>query len=108
MDVTSLTFEEAEELVVLLRARLEQLRVEARDQQTVRTGRIEGAIAALDTLLGPVGAPPGVDSIRAVRGYDGQTMADNAAIALPLGFEGLEILTTVVRDIAATIAAEGS
>ena len=27
-----------------------------------------------------------------------------AAIALPLAFHGLEILTTVVRDIAATIA----
>lgn len=92
------------ELLSKLQLRLEQLRIEARDSQTERTERITGAITALDTLLGAEHAEPGVDSIRAVRGFDGQVMADNAEVALPLAFQGLEILTTVVRDLAATIA----
>lgn len=104
MDVSMLTQEEIDDLLRLLRARLEQIRLEARDEQTERTTRIEDSISALDGLLGPEDAEPGIDSIRAVRGFDGQTMADNAAIALPLAFHGLEILTTVVRDIASTIA----
>lgn len=95
---------EVRELMAQLSLRLEQLRIEARDSQTERTDRIAAAIDTLDTLLGAEAAEPGVDSIRAVRGYTGEVMADNAHVALPLAFQGLEILTTVVRDIAATIA----
>lgn len=104
MDVSTLTKEEVEDLLRQLNARLEQIRLEARDRQDERTTRIEDSISALDALLGPVDAAPGVDSIRAVRGYDGETMATNAAIAFPLAFHGLEILTQTVRDIASTIA----
>lgn len=106
MDITTLTKEEIEDLMRLAHARLDQIRLEARDEQTERTTRIEDSISALDGLLGPIGAEPGIESIRAVRGFDGQTMADNAAIALPLAFHGLEILTQTVRDIASTIAAK--
>lgn len=104
MDVTQLTEAEVRELLSQLQLRLEQLRIEARDTQTERTERITGAITALDTLLGAEDAAAGVGSIRAVRGYPGEVMAEHAAVALPLAFQGLEILTTVVRDIAATIA----
>lgn len=106
MDIGTLTLGELEDLLRQLNARIEQIHLEARDEQSDRTARIVGAITALDGLLGPDDAPPGVDSIRAVRGYDGQTMSDNAHVALPLAFHGLEILTTVVRDIASTIAHE--
>lgn len=104
MDITTLTEAEVHDLLSQLQLRLEQLRIEARDTQTERTDRITAAIATLDALLGPVDAAPGTDSIREVRGYSGEVMADNAAVALPLAFHGLEILTTVVRDLAATIA----
>jgi len=106
MDVSNLTVAEAEALIQQLRLRIEQLRIEERDEQTERTARIGAAISELDALLGPEGAAPGVDSIRAVRGYDGQTMADNAAIAFPLAFQGLEILADVVRDIASMLSSE--
>ena len=104
MDVTQLTEAEVQELMGQLSLRLEQLRVEARDSQTERAERITAAIGTLDALLGAEDAEPGTDSIRAVRGYTGEVMAEHAAIALPLAFQGLEILTTVVRDLAATIA----
>lgn len=104
MDISILTQAETEELLRLAHERLRTIRLAARDEQDDRTVRIEESISALDGLLGHVGEPPGTDNIRAVRGFDGQTMADNAAIALPLAFHGLEILTTVVRDIASTIA----
>lgn len=45
-----------------------------------------------------------MDSIRAVRRYDAQTMGENAGLALSLAFEALEILTATTRDIA-TVAA---
>lgn len=104
MDVSTLTETQARELISQLQLRIEQLRVEARDSQTERAERITAAIGTLDALLGADDATPGTDSIRAVRGFDGQVMADNAEVALPLAFHGLEILTMVVRDLAATIA----
>lgn len=105
MDVSQLTAVKVEALLLALQTRLDQIRLGELDAQHARTGRIEGSVIALDALLGPVDSVPGVESIRAVRGYDGETMAANAAIALPLAFEGLEILTHVVRDIATSIAA---
>lgn len=106
MDIGHLPKEEVEELMRLVNDRLNQIRVDERGMQDARTGRIEDSIAALDDLLGPVDAVAGTGSIRAVRKFDGQTMADNASIALPLAFHGLEILTATVRDIASTIAAK--
>lgn len=104
MDIATSTQEEAEELLRQIHARLEQIRLDVRESQDARTARIEDSIAALDSLLGPEGAEPGTENIRAVLGFDGQTMADNAAIALPLAFQGLETLTKVVRDIAKTVS----
>lgn len=79
-----------------------------------RRAQIGSAIAGLESLLGPVDAPAGVESIRAVRAFDaadaaagkprGQTMGENAGLALSLAFEGLEILTDLVRDIATVTA----
>lgn len=106
MDISELTTDELEQLISDAYLQIEQLRIEARDTQSERTDRITAAIDTLDALLGEEGAEPGVDSIRAVRGYTGEVMAEHAAVALPLAFHGLEILTTVVRDIAATIAHE--
>lgn len=104
MDVSSLTLEETETLISQAHARIEQIRLASRTAQDERTTRIEDSIEALDQLLGAEDAEPGVDSIRAVRGYTGEDMAANAAVAFPLAFEGLEILTRVVRDVASTIA----
>ncbi|MGO3147076.1 MAG: hypothetical protein ACTIJ6_05285 [Leucobacter sp.] len=99
-----LTQSEIEDLMRQMHARIEQIHLEARTVQDARTGRIEDSITALDALLGPLDAAPGTDSIRAVRQYDGLTMADNAAVAFPLILHGLEILATTTRDIANTIA----
>jgi len=104
MDITALSKEEIEELIRQADQRLAQFRLDEHNAQNARTIRIEDSITALDGLLGPEGAKPGIDSIRAVLGFDGKTMVANAAIALPLAFQGLEILTKVVRDIATTIA----
>lgn len=65
---------------------------------------VADAISALDALLGPETGDPGIDSIRDIRRFDQQTMADNAGLALDLAFTGLEILTATVRDIAHVIA----
>lgn len=76
--------------------------------------RVGAAIAGLESLLGAVGAPAGVESIRAIREFDdvdvaegrprGHTLGENAGLALSLAFEGLEILSALVRDIAKVTA----
>ena len=104
MDITALSKEEIEELIRQANQRLAQFRLDEHNAKNARTTRIEDSITALDGLLGPSDVEPGTDSIRAVLGFDGQTMADNADIALPLAFQGLELLTKVVRDIAVTVA----
>lgn len=78
----------------------------AAQAQVDRRVRIAATIGKLDALQGPEDAGPGTGSIRAVRGYDGQTMVENAAVALPLIFEGLEILTSTVLDLARVIGSD--
>lgn len=104
MDINELSREELEVLLRQVYARIEQLELDERDAQRDRTDRISEAVSALDTLLGPVDAQPGTGSIRAVRGYDGATMAQHAEVALPLAFQGLEMLADVVHDIAVTLS----
>lgn len=88
---------------------------EAADEAAKRA-QIGQATQGVTDLLGPVDASPGIESIRAVRAFDaadvadgkprGTTMADNPAIALSLAFEGLEILASLVRDIATVTGRE--
>lgn len=116
MDIETLTQEELAQLATQIYERQQALLLEAQDEQTARTGRIEDSIQALESLLGPIDGEPGIDNIRAIRKYDaldeaadpprprGTSLAENAGLALSLLFEGLEINTAVVRDIATTIA----
>ena len=69
----------------------------ADDAQRRRDG-LDALLADLRALRGQRDTPPGTDSIRAVLGYDGTTMADNAHLALPLAFTGLDILTGALID----------
>lgn len=103
MDISALTLTEVEALISEAQQRVDQLRLAEFNEQLARTARIGSAITALETVLGPVGAEPGTDSIRAVLRYDGPTMVEHAAIALPLIVHGLEIVTSAALDMALTI-----
>lgn len=104
INIDDLSLEEIRELSDRLSERYNDLQRQAADTQTDRRARVGAAIAQLDTLLGPTEGAPGTGNIRAVRRYDGETMAQNAHVALPLAFQGLEALTATVRDIAALAA----
>lgn len=106
MDVSTLTQAEVDALQTALNARKAQIRIDEREEQEEIDTRIEGSIATIEALLGPVDAAPGLDSIRAVRGWDGATMATKPELAFPLAFLGLETLAKAVRDIATTIASK--
>lgn len=103
-DLTNLTLDEVRELIGTLNNLYAQLVAEQSTERDQRRIDIGGAITALDTLLGAVDGEPGTSDIRAIRRYDVQTMGENAGLALSLAFEGLEILTSTILDIAHVIA----
>lgn len=76
---------------------------EASDKETRRVS-VAAAVSNLETLLGARGAEPGTGSIRAVRGFDEQTLADNPGTALALAFQALELVTENTLNMARIIA----
>lgn len=102
-DISELTISELRELVAVATAAFRAAEQAEQAEQEVRRAQISAAITTLETLLGPVDGEAGVDSIRAVRRYDEQTMGENAGLALNLAFNGLEQLTTTVLNLAYVI-----
>ncbi|MEZ5110930.1 MAG: hypothetical protein R2732_05445 [Microbacteriaceae bacterium] len=105
-DLTTLTLDELREWITALNDRYVQLTAEQSTDREQRRAQISEAITDLGGLLGPTEGPPGIGDIRAVRRYDTATMGANAGLALSLAFEGLEILTSTVLDIAHVIATD--
>lgn len=100
MDLDNMTLDELEDLQTQLYIKITEARDAIEQNKLTRSERIANSIQTLESLLGPEGAPAGVDSIRAISNYDGETMAENAYLALPLIIAGMEILTKSALDIA--------
>lgn len=117
MKLDGLTATELADLIGQASTLLYQVQQAEAAADTATREQIGAAITALADLLGPEGATPGIESIRAVRAFDtadiaagrerGHTMGENAGIALSLAFEGLEILADLTRDIA-TVTSGGT
>lgn len=105
-DLTNLTAVELREWITALNERFTQLAEQQTTELEQRRAQISEAITDLGALLGPVEGVAGIGDIRAVRRYDAETMGANAGLALSLAFEGLEILTTTILNIAHVIAAD--
>lgn len=78
-------------------------------EETLRETRrqqIQAAIASLDALLGPVGGPATLTSIRGVQAFTDAQMAANAGLAFRLVFQGMEILTKTTLDLAKVTATQ--
>lgn len=104
MDLTGLS---TEELTTLLNQVNDALRISIEaDSQEQYQRRIDigDAIASLEALLGPEDAVAGTDSIRAVRQFTSQQMADNPELAFPLIFLGMEILTSTTLNLAKVVS----
>lgn len=104
--MTNLETLDADDLRALLsQASAELTRRERDAEQTEADLRADlaAAVAALDALIGPDNATAGTGSIAAVLGYDGQTMAQHAAITLPLIVRGMDTLARTVRDLARVV-----
>ena len=71
----------------------------------IRNG-ISTTIAELEALLGPETTEQGLDNIREIRNYSGAEMAQNASIALPLAFQGLEMLANTTLKLAKVLASQ--
>ncbi|MGF3056137.1 hypothetical protein [Microbacterium sp. YY-01] len=99
-DLSGLTAAELQQLIADAQQAFYALERAQQQEEQDRLDRIRDGIAALDNVLGPVGAEPGIDSIRAVLGHDDQTLAENSGLALRLAFQALEIVTAATADIA--------
>lgn len=114
MNLNGKSVAELQQLLVDVSDALQQAQRQAESETATRREQIGAAIDGLTGLLGPADAQPGVDSIRAVRAYDtadqasgrdrGQTMAENAGLALSLAFEALEAVTDAARNIAIVVS----
>lgn len=113
-DITGLTLPELRELLGQVTYRVAQVELTQQEADAARRVTIQGVIQPLTDLLGPVGAPPGTGSIRAVRAFDavdiaagkprGTTMAENAALALSLLYEGLEVMAANALNLSQVVA----
>jgi hypothetical protein len=113
-DITALTLPELRELLTQVTYRVAQVELNQQEADAQRRVVIQGVIQPLTDLLGPVGAQPGVGSIREVRAFDaadaaagkprGTTMAENPALALSLLYEGMEILAANALNLSNVVA----
>lgn len=104
-DLSNLTLDELRDLIDAMNNRYAELIAEQSTDRENRRTDIGGAVTALESLLGLSEGEAGISDIRAIRRHDVQTMGENAGLALSLAFEGMEILTATVLDIAHVIAA---
>lgn len=100
MDFDNLTIEELTNVLSQVNNALRVAREQERQTVEQRRAQIGQAINDLATLLGPAEGEAGVDSIRAVRRFDEQTIADNAGLAFALILAGMEQLTATVLNLA--------
>ena len=102
-DIDLEALDEQQIQILIARIQDDAARREAERQNKVDdvTASITQSIQTLTNLLGPESPEaPGTSSIREIRLYPTEVMAENAGLALSLVFEGLEILATTMRDIA--------
>ena len=80
---------------------------EARNREATlegeRLARIQNSVNVLTALLGDPDDPPNITSISGVLQYSDSDLEQNAGLALRLAFQGMELLTKTVRDIAENI-----
>lgn len=103
-DISTLTLDELRDLIGDANSRYATLEHTQQQETADLRTQIDAAIAQLDALLGPEGAPPGTDSIRAVLAYSDAEMAANAGVAFRLTFAGLAEVTRITRDIASVVS----
>lgn len=106
LDFSGMTLSQIQALIDAANAEYHERYYERQTEVEQIRNTIAQTIAEIETLLGPETEEPGVDTIRGVRNYTGVEMAANAEIALPLAFEGLDILTQTVLKLAKVVASQ--
>ena len=114
--IEDMTIAELTALINQATAQLRLRREQEQQEEQDRRSQIADAVATLEVLLGPEGATPDVNSIRAVRAFDmldvangktpGTTMGENAGLALSLAYAGLEQLTSTLLNVARVLATD--
>lgn len=105
MDIQTMTISELEQLLADATNALYAAKQREATDTAKRRAQVAEAITNLETLIGPATGEPGTDSIRAVRRFDDQTLADNSGLALNLAFHALELVTENALNMARVIAA---
>lgn len=97
VNLEDLTIGQIQELLLLV--------VEAKAREAaLQRQEVGETIAALQSLLGPEGATPGLTSIRAVRAHGDELIAANPGQAVVLILAGLEEITKTILKLAQVVA----
>lgn len=105
-DLNNMTLDELQAIISAAQTEYHERYYERQSEvDEIRNG-ISTTIAELEALLGPETTEQGVDNIREIRNYSGAEMAQNASIALPLAFQGLEMLANTTLKLAKVLASQ--
>ncbi len=105
-DLNNMTLDEVQALISAAQTEYHERYYERQSEVDEIRNDISTTIAELEALLGPETTKQGVDNIRKIRNYSGVEMAKNASIALPLTFQGLEMLANTTLKLAKVLASQ--
>ena len=103
---TDMTLAEIQALITAANVEYHERYYERQEEVQAIQDNISTTILEIETLLGPETTEPSIDHIRGVRNYSGEEMSTNAAIALPLSFQGLEMLAETTLKLAKIVASQ--
>lgn len=98
-DVTTLTLEELRILIGQLATEINAREQAALDEKQNSRDQILAAKTTLEGLLGPVGAAPGTESIRAILAFGDEVIGQNVTIVVPMIIHGLEVITATMIEV---------
>lgn len=98
-DITGLTLEELKQLIGQLATEINAREAAEQAEKDDSRAQIIAATTTLQGLLGPVGAAPGTESIRAILAFGDEVIGQNVAIVVPMIIHGLEIITSTMIEV---------
>lgn len=103
MDLTNMTIDELQALMVLIQNRITQLVQQQADETTQTRVEITEAVATLDALIGDGTTTPNLDTIVGVQLFTDEQIGDNVVLAIRLLMQGLEVTARSLRDVAKVV-----
>lgn len=103
IDLSGMTEVELQELITQASEAIELARQNEANTAQARKNAIANSVATLTALLGSGSGNANMESIRGLLRYSDAQIGANAAIAIRLILQGMEILASTTRNIALSV-----